>query len=49
MYCLCFCVSLWYLTGAGSDYAPFVHYLGITSLDISYTFDKVWKMSQEIK
>ncbi|XP_061623395.1 aminopeptidase NAALADL1 [Phyllopteryx taeniolatus] len=29
-----------YLTGAGSDYAPFVHYLGITSLDISYTFDR---------
>ncbi|XP_077378479.1 aminopeptidase NAALADL1 isoform X2 [Festucalex cinctus] len=32
--------SLGYLTGAGSDYAPFVHYLGITSLDISYTFDR---------
>ncbi|XP_077418372.1 aminopeptidase NAALADL1 isoform X2 [Vanacampus margaritifer] len=32
--------SLRYLTGAGSDYAPFVHYLGITSLDISYTFDR---------
>ncbi|XP_051923665.1 aminopeptidase NAALADL1 [Hippocampus zosterae] len=32
--------SFGYLTGAGSDYAPFVHYLGITSLDISYTFDR---------
>ncbi|XP_030593576.1 aminopeptidase NAALADL1 isoform X2 [Archocentrus centrarchus] len=29
-----------YLTGAGSDYAPFSHYLGITSMDISYTYDK---------
>ncbi|XP_034547007.1 aminopeptidase NAALADL1 [Notolabrus celidotus] len=29
-----------YLTGAGSDYAPFVHYLGITSIDMSYTYDK---------
>ncbi|KAK7934374.1 hypothetical protein WMY93_005270 [Mugilogobius chulae] len=29
-----------YLTGAGSDYAAFVHYLGITSLDISYTYDR---------
>ncbi|XP_054857316.1 aminopeptidase NAALADL1 isoform X2 [Eublepharis macularius] len=26
--------------GAGSDYAPFVHYLGITSMDIAYTYDK---------
>nr|XP_060616071.1 aminopeptidase NAALADL1 [Anolis sagrei ordinatus] len=25
--------------GAGSDYAPFVHYLGITSMDIAYTYD----------
>ncbi|XP_068594764.1 aminopeptidase NAALADL1 [Brachionichthys hirsutus] len=29
-----------YLTGAGSDYAAFVHYLGITSLDMAYTYDK---------
>ncbi|XP_061762105.1 aminopeptidase NAALADL1 [Nerophis ophidion] len=29
-----------YLTGAGSDYAPFVHHLGITSLDLSYTYDR---------
>ncbi|XP_061673492.1 aminopeptidase NAALADL1 [Syngnathoides biaculeatus] len=29
-----------HLTGAGSDYAPFIHYLGITSLDLSYTFDR---------
>ncbi|XP_030647261.1 aminopeptidase NAALADL1 [Chanos chanos] len=28
-----------YLTGAGSDYAAFMHYLGITSMDISYTYD----------
>ncbi|XP_041037770.1 aminopeptidase NAALADL1 [Carcharodon carcharias] len=26
--------------GAGSDYAPFFHYLGISSMDISYTYDK---------
>uniref|UniRef100_A0ACB8G9V6 N-acetylated-alpha-linked acidic dipeptidase-like protein n=1 Tax=Sphaerodactylus townsendi TaxID=933632 RepID=A0ACB8G9V6_9SAUR len=26
--------------GAGSDYAPFIHYLGITSMDISYTYDR---------
>lgn len=30
-----------YLTGAGSDYAAFVHYLGISSIDMSYTYDKV--------
>ncbi|KAM8865891.1 aminopeptidase NAALADL1 [Synchiropus picturatus] len=29
-----------YLTGAGSDYAAFVHYLGITSMDMSYTYDR---------
>lgn len=29
-----------YLSGAGSDYAPFVHYLGITSIDMSYTYDR---------
>ncbi|KAL6114741.1 naaladl1 [Pungitius sinensis] len=29
-----------YLTGAGSDYAAFVHYLGIPSMDISYTYDR---------
>lgn len=29
-----------YLTGAGSDYAAFVHYLGISSMDISYTYDR---------
>ncbi|KAI4877172.1 hypothetical protein NFI96_020667 [Prochilodus magdalenae] len=29
-----------YLTGAGSDYAPFIHYLGISSMDISYTYDR---------
>ncbi|XP_041792153.1 aminopeptidase NAALADL1 [Chelmon rostratus] len=32
--------SVGYLTGAGSDYAAFVHYLGITSMDISYTYDR---------
>lgn len=32
-----------YLTGAGSDYAAFVHYLGIASMDISYTYDRVGK------
>uniref|UniRef100_A0A8C5BKW2 Uncharacterized protein n=1 Tax=Gadus morhua TaxID=8049 RepID=A0A8C5BKW2_GADMO len=30
-----------YLTGAGSDYAAFVHYLGITAMDFSYTYDRV--------
>ncbi|KAK2911261.1 hypothetical protein Q8A67_003394 [Cirrhinus molitorella] len=29
-----------FLTGAGSDYAPFMHYLGITSMDISYYYDR---------
>uniref|UniRef100_A0A8C4HFE8 Aminopeptidase NAALADL1 n=1 Tax=Dicentrarchus labrax TaxID=13489 RepID=A0A8C4HFE8_DICLA len=29
-----------YLSGAGSDYAAFVHYLGITAMDISYTYDR---------
>ncbi|KAK0147473.1 N-acetylated-alpha-linked acidic dipeptidase-like protein [Merluccius polli] len=29
-----------YLSGAGSDYAGFVHYLGITSMDIAYTYDQ---------
>ncbi|CAL8252417.1 unnamed protein product [Boreogadus saida] len=29
-----------YLTGAGSDYAAFVHYLGITAMDFSYTYDR---------
>ncbi|XP_017307041.2 aminopeptidase NAALADL1 [Ictalurus punctatus] len=29
-----------YLTGAGSDYAAFMHYLGISSMDISYTYDR---------
>ncbi|XP_071388979.1 aminopeptidase NAALADL1 [Centroberyx affinis] len=29
-----------FLTGAGSDYAAFVHYLGIASMDISYTYDR---------
>uniref|UniRef100_A0A671KF74 Si:ch211-214j8.1 n=1 Tax=Sinocyclocheilus anshuiensis TaxID=1608454 RepID=A0A671KF74_9TELE len=28
-----------FLTGAGSDYAAFMHYLGITSMDISYYYD----------
>uniref|UniRef100_A0A8C6PR54 Aminopeptidase NAALADL1 n=1 Tax=Nothobranchius furzeri TaxID=105023 RepID=A0A8C6PR54_NOTFU len=32
--------SVGYLTGAGSDYAAFVHYLGIASMDISYTYDR---------
>ncbi|XP_041094342.1 aminopeptidase NAALADL1-like [Polyodon spathula] len=32
--------SLEYLTGAGSDYAAFMHYLGITSMDIAYTYDR---------
>ncbi|XP_026573485.1 N-acetylated-alpha-linked acidic dipeptidase-like protein [Pseudonaja textilis] len=26
--------------GAGSDFAPFIHYLGITAMDIAYTFDR---------
>ncbi|KAL4697238.1 hypothetical protein H8959_002936 [Pygathrix nigripes] len=25
--------------GAGSDYAPFIHFLGISSMDIAYTYD----------
>lgn len=29
-----------YLAGAGSDYASFVHYLGIASIDMSYTYDR---------
>uniref|UniRef100_A0A8C1DBZ2 N-acetylated alpha-linked acidic dipeptidase like 1 n=1 Tax=Cyprinus carpio carpio TaxID=630221 RepID=A0A8C1DBZ2_CYPCA len=29
-----------FLTGAGSDYAAFMHYLGITSMDISYFYDR---------
>lgn len=29
-----------YLTGAGSDYAAFMHFLGITSMDIAYTYDR---------
>uniref|UniRef100_A0AAY4ATG6 Aminopeptidase NAALADL1 n=1 Tax=Denticeps clupeoides TaxID=299321 RepID=A0AAY4ATG6_9TELE len=29
-----------HLTGAGSDYAAFIHFLGITSMDISYTYDR---------
>ncbi|KAM4746591.1 aminopeptidase NAALADL1 [Anableps anableps] len=29
-----------YLNGAGSDYAAFVHYLGIASIDMSYTYDR---------
>uniref|UniRef100_W5M2G2 Uncharacterized protein n=1 Tax=Lepisosteus oculatus TaxID=7918 RepID=W5M2G2_LEPOC len=33
--------SMGYLTGAGSDYASFMHFLGITSMDVSYTYDKV--------
>lgn len=39
--CLISSDRLGYLTGAGSDYAAFVHYLGITSMDISYTYDRV--------
>ncbi len=35
--------SVGYLTGAGSDYAAFVHYLGISSIDMSYMYDRVWK------
>lgn len=31
---------LGYLSGAGSDYAAFVHYLGISSIDMSYTYDR---------
>lgn len=27
--------------GAGSDYAPFVHFLGVSSMDIAYTYDRV--------
>lgn len=44
--CNCFLSTLHrmgYLTGAGSDYAAFVHYLGIASIDMSYTYDKVGK------
>ncbi|XP_012318300.1 aminopeptidase NAALADL1 [Aotus nancymaae] len=26
--------------GAGSDYAPFVHFLGISSMDLAYTYDR---------
>uniref|UniRef100_A0A8C8SUE2 Aminopeptidase NAALADL1 n=1 Tax=Pelusios castaneus TaxID=367368 RepID=A0A8C8SUE2_9SAUR len=26
--------------GAGSDYASFIHYLGITSMDLAYTYDR---------
>lgn len=26
--------------GAGSDYAAFVHFLGITSMDLAYTYDR---------
>ncbi|KAM9317210.1 aminopeptidase NAALADL1-like [Gastrophryne carolinensis] len=26
--------------GIGSDYAPFLHYLGITCMDIAYTYDR---------
>ncbi|KAF6105006.1 N-acetylated alpha-linked acidic dipeptidase like 1 [Phyllostomus discolor] len=26
--------------GAGSDYAPFVHFLGVSSMDIAYTYDR---------
>ncbi|KAK7164436.1 hypothetical protein R3I94_002979 [Phoxinus phoxinus] len=29
-----------FLTGAGSDYAAFMHYLGVTSMDISYYYDR---------
>ncbi|TRY54448.1 hypothetical protein DNTS_023713 [Danionella cerebrum] len=29
-----------FLTGAGSDYAAFMHYLGITSVDFSYDYDR---------
>lgn len=27
--------------GAGSDYASFIHFLGITSMDLAYTYDRV--------
>uniref|UniRef100_A0A672RMP2 Si:ch211-214j8.1 n=1 Tax=Sinocyclocheilus grahami TaxID=75366 RepID=A0A672RMP2_SINGR len=33
--------SVGFLTGAGSDNAAFMHYLGITSMDISYYYDWV--------
>ncbi|XP_059193796.1 aminopeptidase NAALADL1-like [Centropristis striata] len=29
-----------YLSGAGSDYAAFVHYLGISSMDLAFTYDR---------
>lgn len=32
--------AMGYLSGAGSDYAAFVHYLGVTSVDFSYTYDR---------
>lgn len=38
-FCLLFC-SLGSL-GAGSDFAPFIHFLGITAMDIAYTYDRV--------
>lgn len=31
--------------GAGSDYASFIHYLGITSMDLAYTYDRVTSLS----
>lgn len=27
--------------GAGSDYASFIHFLGISSMDLAYTYDRV--------
>lgn len=37
-----------YLTGAGSDYAAFMHYLGISSMDIAYTYDRVRPRSLDL-
>ncbi|XP_055367987.1 aminopeptidase NAALADL1 isoform X3 [Betta splendens] len=31
---------LGHITGAGSDYAAFVHYLGITAMDFSHAYDR---------
>ena len=29
------------IAGTWSDYAGFLHYLGITSMDLTYTYDRV--------
>ncbi|XP_059497481.1 aminopeptidase NAALADL1 [Stegostoma tigrinum] len=37
---ICRCIGEHEESGAGSDSAPFFHYLGISSMDIAYTYDK---------